>query len=219
MGNVAVLDYGLGNLYSIANACRQVGLQAQITGQASELLKADALILPGVGAFGDAMATLQRLDLVEAVRDFAATGRPLWGICLGIQLLLSESWEFGHHKGLDLIPGEVVPFPTQQMKVPHVGWNSVNAAAPWQGTGMHGAISGELFYFVHSYVVQPSSPQCVLGTTTYGDATFCAVLQQGNIFACQFHPERSGPGGLKIYHNLACALGQRIRLGLQKNDA
>lgn len=209
MASVAVVDYGLGNLYSIANACRHVGLTPLVTGQARQLETADALILPGVGAFGDAMDTLRRLDLVQAIRDFAESGRPLWGICLGIQLLFSESQEFGHHKGLDLIPGQVVPFSfaSAPMRVPHVGWAPVTPARPWHQSGMSGVSGGDLFYFVHSYLVKPTQADSVLGTTTYGDVTFCSVLESRNIFACQFHPERSGPVGLRVYRNLARALG------------
>jgi imidazole glycerol-phosphate synthase subunit HisH len=217
---IAIVDYGLGNLFSVDQACRAIGLSASITSNRSVIQDADAVILPGVGAFGDAMDTLRRLDLVGVLRDVAATGRPMIGICLGVQLLMSVSYEFGRHEGLGLIPGEVVPLQRpyerrRHLKVPHVGWNRITshhgaAATRWSGTPLQGVRDGEFMYFVHSYVVVPQDLSVVLSTTGYGDIEFCSSVRLNNIFACQFHPERSGRAGLEVYAGL--------RRSLETND-
>lgn len=213
---VAIVDYGLGNLFSIQQACRTAGLTAVITGDRCAIEQAEAVILPGMGAFGDAMATLQRLDLVEVLRDTAASGKPLLGICLGVQLLMSVGHEFGRHAGLDVIPGEVVPLAAvapsgRRLKIPQVGWNRIHppsgaSTERWAGTPLDGIPAGQFMYFVHSYVVVPQDPSVILSTTTYGGTQFCSSLRSANVFACQFHPERSGHRGLDVYRNLAKAL-------------
>ena len=220
---VAIVDYGLGNLYSVKHACTQVGLRARITSDPSEVLTADAAVLPGVGAFGDAMATLRRLDLAGALRDFVATGKPFLGVCLGLQLLMRESEEFGCHQGLGIIDGTVVRFasPTlagRRLKVPHISWNGIYRAAvstrgtdPWSATLLRDVADGEPMYFVHSYFVKPADPATLLSTSSYGDVDFCSALQHRNITACQFHPERSGPRGLQVYRNLADRIQERAR--------
>lgn len=205
---VAIVDYGVGNLFSIQHACAKVGLEGVISGDRREIETAAAVILPGMGAFGDAMATLRRLDLVGVLRDTAAEGKPLFGVCLGVQLLMSVGYEFGRHEGLGVIPGEVVRLEPgaaggRRLKIPQVGWNQIRRAGPasWQGTALEGLHDGEFMYFVHSYVVAPEDQSLVLSTTQYGDAEFCSSLASGRIFACQFHPERSGRRGLEIYRN------------------
>ncbi len=220
---VAIVDYGLGNLYSVRNACKHVGLRAQITSVPAEVREADAVILPGVGAFADAMATLKRLDLAGVIREFAASGRPLVGICLGFQLLMDESEEFGWHKGLGIIEGTVARFADprlgdRRLKVPQIGWNGIfrlrrgaGDRDPWHGTLLDGLADGEPMYFVHSYVVKPANPSTCLSISTYGDIQFSSSVSSQNVSACQFHPERSGFCGLQIYRNLA----NRIR-GLSK---
>lgn len=212
---IAIVDCGLGNLYSVKQACAHVGLRARITSSAAEILAADAAILPGVGAFGDAMATLRRLDLVAVIRDYIAAGRPFLGVCLGMQLLMSESEEFGAHEGLGILEGTVARFADpklggRRLKVPQVGWNGVYKsrpapaeADPWSNTLLQGLEEGEPMYFVHSYVVRPADPGIQLSRTSYGDVEFCSAVRRGNVSACQFHPERSGPEGLRIYRNLA----------------
>jgi glutamine amidotransferase len=208
---VAIVDYRVGNLFSVKQACEYAGLQATITSSRQEILSADAVILPGVGAFGDAMETLKRLDLVGVLQDIAASNTPLIGICLGMQLLASESYEFGRHKGLGIIQGRVVRFDNpveghRRLKIPQVGWNRIykaHSVSRWEGTLLDGLPDREFMYFVHSYILQPEDPAVILSMTQYGQTEFCSSLSYGNIFACQFHPERSGTEGLKIYCNLA----------------
>ncbi len=218
----AIVDYGMGNLFSVRNACEHAGMQGVITSTKEEILDADVVVLPGVGAFGDAMDSLRRLDLVSVLHDVGASDTPLIGICLGMQLLMSESQEFGTHKGLGIIDGDVVPFdstagPLEPLKVPQVGWNSIERAAggstpgimnkpesdTWLETPLGGLADGEYMYFVHSLYVRPQDQSVTLSATRYGDIEFCSSLTSQNIFACQFHPERSGPRGLHIYENVA----------------
>lgn len=219
---VAIVDFGLGNLYSVKHACAHVGLTAAVTSSPAEVSAADAIILPGVGAYADAMNTLDRLGLSNVIREFVASGRPLVGICLGMQLLMSTSDEFGRHEGLGIIDGSVVRFQDpaaggRKLKVPQIGWNGIHRVPaqdgrdPWTATFLDGIAEGEPMYFVHSYVVQPADPRVVLSTTTYGDAQFCSSLRYKNVAACQFHPERSGPQGLKIYRNLARMIAGRVK--------
>ncbi|MBI9080389.1 MAG: imidazole glycerol phosphate synthase subunit HisH [Pseudodesulfovibrio sp.] len=215
--DVAIIDYGLGNLFSIKHACEHVGLSIQITNDTNDILNAKSVILPGVGAFGDAMKALNRLDLVAPIKDVAAKGTPLLGICLGQQLLFSESEEFGHYKGLDLIPGTVQYLAVQQhenrtLKVPQVGWNSINIPPDkgpnaWDGTLLQGMPPATDMYFVHSCYTVPQNTDAVLCVTRYGDTVFCSGSTHGNITAFQFHPERSGKDGLRIYTNFS----QQIR--------
>jgi glutamine amidotransferase len=213
---VAIVDYGMGNLFSVQQACAQAGLEAVIAGETAGLLEADAVILPGVGAFGDAMETLRRLDLIDALKEVATSGKPLVGICLGMQLLMTESTEFGRHRGLGIIPADVVRLHVsadalpRRLKVPEVGWNPVWPVREdaWVGSLLEGIPAGACMYFVHSYYVRPVDAALILSTTTYGPITYCSSLQFGNVFGCQFHPERSGPAGLTIYRNLATRLGR-----------
>lgn len=221
--DVAIVDYGMGNLFSVKQACAQVGLEAQITSDPAVVRAAPGVILPGIGAFGDAMATLRRYGLAEALREAAASGRPLFGVCLGMQMLMTESHEFGRHEGLGLIPGDVVRLQDsavgiRKLKVPQIGWNSVRAPggasgekipSTWWGTLLEGLPDGMFMYFVHSFYTRPADPQVVVATTCYGPIEFCSALRAGNIFACQFHPERSGPQGLRLYAQFAARLPLR----------
>ncbi len=212
--HVAIVDYGLGNLFSVKQACEHVGMAADITASHDKLIEAEAIFLPGVGAFGDAMASLKRLDLINLIKEQTLAGKPLIGICLGLQLLMSESHEFGRHEGLGIIDGTVIPFNKPRtekgvLKVPQVGWNNINrfnagdssTIDQWAGTPLEGIRSGEFMYFVHSFYVKPVDSSIAMSTTQYGDVNFCSSLLQKNIFASQFHPERSGPHGLQIYRN------------------
>lgn len=215
---VAIVDYGMGNLFSVKHACARAGMDANTTSTAQDLLAADAVILPGVGAFGDAMATLARRDLVGVLRDIAASGKPLLGICLGLQLLMRESSEFGRHQGLGIIDGDVVRLDGgidrgRMVKVPQVGWNRIHrrGAQTWAGSLLDGVPNGTYMYFVHSFYVRPADSGLVVATTRYGPADFCSGLRQGNVCAVQFHPERSGPDGLMVYRNLAARLPSSMR--------
>ncbi len=216
--DVAIVDYNLGNLYSVKHACAHAGLRAEITSSKEAIADANAVILPGVGAYGAAMAMLRRLDLVSVLRDIAEAGKLLIGICLGIQLLMTESFEFGYHQGLGIIEGQVVPFNNprkgeRMLKVPQIGWNCVYRGqnARWDGTLLDGVSDGEYMYFVHSYIAQPENSSVVLSMSRYGQIEFCSSLQRENVFACQFHPERSGVAGLRMYKNLAAQINQMIQ--------
>lgn len=218
---VAIVDYGMGNLFSVRQACQHAGMEGVITASAQEVLEADAVILPGVGAFGDAMEALRRLDLVSPLRE-AATTKPFMGVCLGLQLMMEESYEFGRHRGLGLFPGAVRRLEPKadesgrRPKVPQVGWNRVFPTgdppenSTWEGTLLEGIPAGEYMYFVHSYYPEPADPQVILCVTEYGGQTFCSGLGQGQLSAFQFHPERSGPLGLRIYRNLAQLVTSRM---------
>lgn len=207
---VAIVDYGLGNLCSVQLACERVRLEAEITNDPSRIEAADGVILPGVGAFKDAMDELQRTGAADAIMHAVAAGKGFFGICLGFQLLMTESFEFGRHAGLGLVQGRVVPVEArnaagERLKVPHVGWARVEAPAQrgWVGTLCDGVPDGAFMYFVHSYHVVVTEPSGVLAMTQYGDLRFCSAFVARNVFACQFHPERSGPDGLRMYANFA----------------
>ncbi|MEO1973835.1 MAG: imidazole glycerol phosphate synthase subunit HisH [Pirellulaceae bacterium] len=212
---IAIVDYALGNLYSVARACERVDLDVMVTSNASELHAADAVVLPGVGAFGDAMANLRDRDLVSPLREIALSEKPLIGICLGLQLLMTESEEFGCHEGLGIIPGRVVHLDAPQgkrgtLKVPHVGWNRVELPNPsgagWDESPLKGIAPSTYFYFVHSYCIEPDDRRVVLSETTYGNRRFCSAVQQGNVIAFQYHPERSAADGNKVYKNIAAMI-------------
>jgi len=213
---VAIVDYGLGNLFSVKHACEHVGLDATVTHLKKEILSADAVILPGVGAFSHAMDALKHLDLVDTLKEVGVSSKPLVGICLGLQLVMTESYEFGHHEGLGLVPGRVVRLDRpinfyETLKVPQVCWNKLlypkkDVGDFWRGTLLEGLSHGVFMHFVHSFYVQPDDPSMILATTQYGNVEFCSALTCRNIFACQCHPERSGVHGLQVYRNLAMKL-------------
>lgn len=205
-----IVDYGLGNLYSVKRALERVGTDVVISSERRVIEEADRLVLPGVGAFGDGMRHLRELDLVSPLNAYVASGRPVLGVCLGMQLLMSESEEFGIHKGLDVIAGRVVrlqsPAGSDRHKVPHIGWNSLHhppgaPANPWEGTVLRKLDDGVFMYFLHSYVVVPEDPALCIALTRYGHDRFCSAIRQGNVSGVQFHPERSGEEGLAIYRS------------------
>ena len=193
---ITIVDYQMGNLRSVQKGIERVGGQATISANPNEIANAESLILPGVGAFGDAMAEIDRRDLAQPIRDFIATGRPFLGICLGLQLLFDEGYEHGTHQGLGVLPGEVVRFELpRDMKVPHMGWNTVRktSACPI----LDDLADDTHFYFVHSYYVRPSDPSLISLTCHYGH-DFCAMVGRDNLFATQFHPEKSQANGLNL---------------------
>jgi len=209
---VIIIDYGMGNLFSVKLACEKVGLEAIISHDKAEISKATALILPGVGAFGDAMEALKELDLVGVIKKFIDSGKPFLGICLGMQLLMTESEEFGNHKGLDIIKGKVIKIPSSADKVPQVGWNKIlkgKNKKDWNATLLDGLSEGDYMYFVHSFYVLPADTNVILSETNYAGLNYCSSLRTKNIFACQFHPEKSGEKGLLIYENLANLICQK----------
>jgi glutamine amidotransferase len=194
---IAIIDYGAGNLRSVVNAVGRLGYPAKVTSDPDELLSARAAILPGVGAAADTMANLRSLGLLEPIRQFIAGDRPFLGICIGLQILFSDTEEGGWHECLGVIPGAVRRLPPG-LKVPHMGWNQVKQKMA------HPIFSGipdeANFYFVHSYYVEPDDRSLVAGETEYG-IPICSVIAKGNLIATQFHPEKSGEVGLKIYAN------------------
>lgn len=199
---ITIVDYGMANLRSVQKALERVGTAASISSDPAAVESASKLVLPGVGAFGDAMENLRERGLIEPLRRFIASGRPLLGVCLGLQLLFEYGEEDGGHEGLAAIPGRVVKFtpadPT--LKVPHMGWNAIRWTKP--DPMLAGLTPGAHVYFVHSYYAVPTDPSVIATTTDYGQ-NFCSAIRSGNIFATQFHPEKSQQVGLKILSNFA----------------
>ena len=205
---VVIIDYQLGNLYSVKQACDTVGMNVLVSSNKEDILAADALILPGVGAFIEAMNNLSKLDLIDAIKSKVSLGTPLFGICLGLQLLFTKSEEFGSGNGLDLISGIIKKFPekfdNRKIKVPHITWNQVyKLKNSWEETPLRDIINHEFMYFIHSYYVQPNNDKCILTNTNYDGIEFCSSIIQNNIFATQFHPEKSTDKGISIYKNWA----------------
>ncbi len=200
---IAIIDYGLGNLESVKYALDRLGVDSALTSDPGEIVAAPGVILPGVGAFGRAMEKFRELGLIDATREVAASGKPFMGICLGLQLLFTESAEHGRHEGLNLVPGKVVRF-AGGLTVPHMGWNEVTKETPSPLTA--GIDDDSFFYFAHSYYVVPDDPAAVIGSTEYGTRHASAV-QVGNVFGTQFHPEKSGPVGLQMLRNFCKLCG------------
>ncbi|MBL7126917.1 MAG: imidazole glycerol phosphate synthase subunit HisH [Dehalococcoidales bacterium] len=194
---IAVIDYGAGNLRSVANAIARLGYQPRITSQAGELSEAQAVILPGVGAAGDTMESLRTLGLVEPIKQLIADNRPFFGVCIGLQVLFTGTEEGGGHDCLGVIAGRVKKL-SAGLKVPHMGWNQVSQRI--SHPLFEGIPDGANFYFVHSYYGEPEDSSLVAGETEYG-VTMGSVIARGNLVATQFHPEKSGESGLKMYAN------------------
>jgi imidazole glycerol-phosphate synthase subunit HisH len=198
---IAIVDYQMGNLRSVQKGFEQVGHPATISSDPAVLRDADKIVLPGVGAFGDAMAELDRRHLVEPLRDVIAAGKPFLGICLGLQLLFDVGHEGGRYEGLGVLRGEVVRFDLPNgFKVPHMGWNQLDIRRP--APLLAGLDSGVHCYFVHSYYVVPQDPGVIATQTDYG-GPFCSMIWQDNLYATQFHPEKSQADGLRILRNFA----------------
>jgi len=198
---IAIVDYQMGNLRSVQKAFERVGHAAAVTSDPAVIAQASHLVLPGVGAFADAMSELQRRALIEPIRTAIDTGKPFLGICLGLQLLFDRSYEDGEHEGLGIVPGEVRRFElAAQYKVPHMGWNQVQQKR--KPPLLDGIDDEAHFYFVHSYYVAPANDQDVAGEASYPDP-FCAMIWRDNLFATQFHPEKSQRDGLRLLQNFA----------------
>lgn len=215
MPKIAIVDYALGNLFNIQRAFQSIGIDTFITDKKEDITNADKIVLPGVGAFGEGMRHLKGKGLIDPIKEAASRGKPLLGICLGMQLLMSESEEHGRWEGLDLIPGKVVRFDPpdteDKFKIPQIGWNGLllsgyqkpKGPGYWKDTVLEGLEEGSSMYFVHSYHVQVEKPEHSIADTEYGRNRFCSVLQKDNIVGCQFHPERSAAKGVGILKKFA----------------
>lgn len=197
---IVVVDYGAGNLRSVARALAHVGADPRVSSDPSDLSQAAGVVLPGVGAAADTMDNLRRRGLVEPLREYIAGGRPFLGVCMGLQALFERSEEGGGQECLGVLPGVVRHFQLADLKVPHMGWNTVEWTRDHPVT--RGIPGGRYFYFVHSFYPDPADPELVLGTTTYG-RTFASVVARDNVLATQFHPEKSGHWGLELYRAFA----------------
>ncbi|HEX2036072.1 MAG TPA: imidazole glycerol phosphate synthase subunit HisH [Chloroflexota bacterium] len=209
---IAIVDYGAGNLRSVTHAAEHVGLRPVVTDDPQLIRGADGVILPGVGAAADTMSNLQERGLVEVVTEVITRGTPFFGVCMGLQALFTASEEGGTHQCLDVIPGAVRRFPggPRGLRIPHMGWNQVRQrrAHPF----FDGIPDEANFYFVHSYYVEPSEQSVVAGETEYG-VTFPSVVIRGNLVATQFHPEKSGPHGLRLYANFGSIVRAEVAAG------
>ncbi len=205
---IGIIDYGMGNLRSVQKGFEKIGANAEIISTSKELDNCNAVVLPGVGAFKNCIQNLDNLKLIDPIIRSIKKGKPFLGICLGLQVLFTESLEFGHSPGLGIIEGRVIRFDFSQnksLKVPHMGWNSVkiNSTAP----ALNSISDGSFFYFVHSYHVVPDDSR-VISTTTFYGGEFVSSIWKDNIFACQFHPEKSQRNGLRILKNFAEKAGK-----------
>ena len=195
---IAIIDYGVGNLFSLASSLRYLGLETEVTREKARLEAADRIILPGVGAFEDAAAKLRATGLVDTIREQAAEGKPLLGICLGMQLLFEKSFEYGEHEGLGLVPGQVMPLSDvlpQGLKVPHIGWNRLDIRKTDDPLFRYSG-DADYFYYVHSYYAAHCEAN-TLATSEYG-IPVTGVVRSGSVVGTQFHPEKSGEAGLRL---------------------
>lgn len=198
---ILIVDYQMGNLRSVQKGFEKVGHEALVSSNPADLARADKIVLPGVGAMADAVAELRRRELIEPIRTAIAANKPFLGICLGLQMLFEVGYEDGRHEGLGVLPGEVVPFELPaEYKVPHMGWNQIEVKN--RPPILDGIAEGAYFYFVHSYYVVPQDPQVVATQTEYG-TNFCSMIWRDNLFATQFHPEKSQADGLRLLKNFA----------------
>ena len=209
MATLSVVDYGTSNLLSVTRALNHVGAAVEIVSNAEQVTKADRLVLPGVGAFGNCQRGLKARGLWEFVGEFMRSGKPFLGICVGMQMMLERGEEFGEHDGFDLIPGQVKAIPTtgsngKAHKIPHIGWNRLfplDDGDSWKGTILDGVEPGSSVYFVHSFTAQPQEDSHRLADTDYDGCRISAVIRHKNAYGCQFHCEKSGPVGLRIIEN------------------
>jgi glutamine amidotransferase len=214
--NIVIIDYQLGNISSIRQACEYVNMKASLSSNEKHIMNADGIILPGVGAFGEAMEKLKKKNLDDIINNFIKTGKPLLGICLGMQLLFETSLEFGVHKGLGILPGKVLPLDEHasnnrdliNCKIPQMGWNRIKLAKRKyndQATmQLFKGMSAEPYmYFVHSFYAKPDDEDIVLTYSSYNGIRYCSMLKSRNIIACQFHPEKSATDGLAFFRNFS----------------
>jgi glutamine amidotransferase len=213
MKKIGIIDYGLGNIFSVEQALKIFGATTKLIDHADKLNDVDALVLPGVGAFGEAMKELKTRQLDTEIKSWVKQGKPLLGVCLGLQLLFEESEEMGTHKGLNIISGKVIKFPARfngaTLKVPHMGWVPVHFSKP-DHLSLKGIKSSEDMYFVHSYYVETSDEKTILTWSEYQGLKFVSSISTENIWAFQFHPEKSGNSGLAIYKNWLNSFGEKV---------
>jgi len=201
---VTVLDYGIGNLLNVCRALEAMGATVTLASRAHAGLEdASRMVLPGVGAFGDGMTEMKDRGLDDVVKRFVQTQRPFLGICVGMQMLFEVGEEMGEHEGLGLLGGRVISVPAagldgQPHHIPHIGWRELRAARRWDGSILQDLQPGMRVYFVHSYAARPTDPSTTLAETDYDGVPICAAVQKGNLLGCQFHPERSAAGGLRM---------------------
>ena len=213
MVNVSIVDFGLSNLNSVISACEKVGMKVAIVSNPKQILNSDALILPGVGAFGNAMKNLKKNGTDKSIIEFYKKGKQIFGICLGMQLLFDESVENGKFKGLGIIKGKVRKFDKKYDIVPNIGWNKISVMKKNITKNVKSTLNisnNQFFYFVHSYYCEPNDKKNSSSNSNFGKFTFCSSILHKNIEAYQFHPEKSGKNGLKIYNN--------IKKKIKKND-
>ena len=201
---IGLIDYGMGNLHSVAKALEKVGGDVALVKQAEDIVNYERIVLPGVGAFRDCMATLKDTGMADAIKETVNKGTPFLGICLGMQVLMTRSYEFGIHAGLNLIEGEVKHFPEDHVergfKIPHMGWNDV-VLPPEHAHSVLQGVQGEQVYYVHSYYCAPRNPDELLAACSYGDFPFASVIGRDNVLGMQFHPEKSQKAGLTLLEN------------------
>lgn len=213
--SIAIIDYRLSNLFSVRMACTRLGYATTDAQTADDIARADAVILPGVGAFGEAMSNLGRLDMVSPIQDHIRAGKPLLGVCLGMQLLFDESEEFGSPRGLGVLPGRVRRILASDVPIPQIGWNTISSprerASAWSASPLAGTREGEWMYFVHSFFVDNALPEHAAARTTYGDFEYTSAVMSGSVFATQFHPEKSAAAGLEIYRTWLSSLSAKTQ--------
>jgi glutamine amidotransferase len=212
---IAIIDYELGNLFSVKNALNSIGLEAIITNKDDIILSCDAAILPGVGAFNIAMQNILKFGLDNTIKRFISTGKPFIGICLGFQLLFTKSNEFVETKGLGIIDGEVLKIPTlfdgKKIRVPNVGWLSIyNKKGVFLNDEFNNLQQNEYMYFVHSYFAKPLNENLIVASCMYENFEFCSAIKKDNVFGVQFHPEKSGEKGIQIYQNLKKLIERKL---------
>ena len=204
---ITIVDYGCGNILNLVRAIKFLGYEVEITYVDKKIINSSHLILPGVGAFGNAMKQLEKYNLHNVILEYAKLNKPLLGICLGMQILFTKSYEFGDHQGLGLIEGEVVKISNKknkEIKIPHIGWNELypnNDKKEWKNKILNNSLIGKNFYFIHSFVCLTKNPNSTIAVCNYSGISIPAMVSVGNIFGCQFHPEKSADNGLAILKN------------------
>jgi len=204
---ITIIDYGCGNILNLARAIKFLGYETVITSENKMIINSSHVILPGVGAFGNAIEQLEKYNLRDTILEYTKLNKPLLGICLGMQILLKVGYEFGTHEGLGLIDGEVTKISNKKnkkLKIPHVGWNEIypsNNQKKWKNKILKSSLIGKSFYFVHSYVCLTKDPNSTIAYCDYSGVSIPAVISQNNIYGCQFHPEKSADGGLELLKN------------------